>query len=194
MAPLPVIADTYRVTLNWSNYNGVTPRNVFHVRAASSSEPEVAVTIGPLFGDSMFQAMSSGQVLTSITVIALDGISASYEYPLPTEVGGGASGDTIPASAAIVKLGTDTRGPRGRGRVFLGPVCESAQSSGFLNDDPQSTMQTAWMAFVTAMADATPAMSLVVASYVHADENLVTALRVEGLVGTQRRRQEQLRR
>jgi hypothetical protein len=54
-------------------------------------------------------------------------------------------------------------------------------------------MGTAWGAFASALSDPDAGPVLGVASYVHADFHAESSIRVDSLVATQRRRQDQLR-
>ena len=199
MPALPTITDTYRVTLNWSGFRGITPRNVFNVHQASGSETLVGNTVAAGFAtmasySHLFHCMLDGFVCGELSILALDGTTAGINYLLGTPLTGGAgAGDMSPSSAAVVSLKTGVRGARGRGRVFAGPVAESRMADGILDSTSRTLMAAAWSSFRTGMNGATVPAQLCVASYVHADQHQVTSSSVRTVLGTQRRRQDQLR-
>lgn len=193
--PLPVIANTYRCTFNWTNYLGVAPRNVIHVQGTAVSVTDVAEAVVNALQTHQFEGMNGSFVLHSLDALPLDGTSASASVP-----GGGyssgtsPSGEFSPASAIVVSLRTGVRGPRGRGRVYIGPVNEGIMADGQIPGANATEITAAWDAFRAALLAGTPALSLVVASYTHADANVVGSNICETVLGTQRRRQDQLRR
>ena len=199
MPALPVIADTFRVTLNWGTFRSVTPRNVMNILSSTGNEADIGSAIDQAIAalaspSHLFHALPDGFVCSNVDILPLDGTTASLNYVLDTNLTGGAgSGDMSPASSALVHFGTGVRGPRGRGRVYAGPIAESRMSDGVLDSTSRTLMAAAWFTFRTELNTATPPCELVVASYVHADQNEVTSSSVRNLVATQRRRQDQLR-
>jgi hypothetical protein len=188
---LPEIANTYRCTLLWSNFLGVAPRNVFHVFSDTGNETDVFNTLEANLSDGMFDALVNSYTLDQIAIIALDSNSATHIHDSAAGINGGAEGSPIPASAAVVSFRTNTRGSRGRGRMYVGPIGEDKQDHGVLASASQGAMQSAWDDFREAMVgDGRP---LVVASYAHADQHAVVTSTVDTLCGTMRRRQDQLR-
>ena len=191
---LPVITNVYRCTLPWIAADGVAPVNVFHVKSATAETASaVGTAIGTLLGSvaHLFASTYSAYQLNTVEVLPLDGSSATEPSSFST-TGGGATGSPIPSSAALVKFGTGLRGSAHRGRLYLGPVGESAVSAGQLDDTPRSQMQTAWDAFWGELIGGTPSLELCVASYKHASAAVITSLLVETPLGTQRRRQDQV--
>ena len=199
MPALPVIADTYRVTLKWGAFRGIKPRNVLNIRQPSGSETLVgdsfAAGLATMASYShLFHCLLDGFVCGELDILALDGTTAGISYLLPTALTGGAgSGECSPATSAVVSLKTGVRGPRGRGRVFAGPVAEARMADGILDSTSRTLMAAAWSSFRSGMNGATVPAKLVVASYVHADQHQVTGSSVRTVLGTQRRRQDQLR-
>jgi len=189
MAPLPVIGDTYRVTLNWSQYQGVTPRTVLHILSPSGDEQDVADALGANFTDAMWGFMHSSFTTDTLDIIKLDGSSPTNTYVV-SSYGGTTSGDMAPPSAAVVGKHTGQRGPRGRGRSFIGPIVEGGVTNGLIVSP--SAYATAWQDFQDALVANSPSMAECVASYVHAVANTVTSYHVRDAAGTLRRRQNQL--
>jgi hypothetical protein len=191
MAPLPVIADTYRVVWDWSTAIGLSATNVFHIRAATGDEDDIDADIEAAGDLDMFLALYNGANIAVQSIQKLDGTSAARVYDAPLWGSGGGAGDAIPQAAAIVKETTALRGPSHRGRLYLPFVSEGSQNGGFINTGITATMQTAWEAFRDNMATASKPM--VVASYVHSTAQDLTGVRVEGIIGTQKRRVDRLR-
>lgn len=194
MAPLPVIPNAVRVGINWTASAGVKPYNVFHVITASSDMAQLAEDIGTALDPnkgSMFRPVGENFSFTTVTLTPLDGTTAGVEYPIGTSVSGGGSGEILPAVCALVSLRTITRGPRGRGRVYLGPVAESETNNGLINNNALVT--AGWQDFDADLAATSSAASLGVASYTHAEIGGATSIFCEHAAATQRRRQDQLR-
>lgn len=197
---LPVITDVYRCTLNWATAANVAPRNVLHIRASSTTEALVGAALLAALGNASsdtecWNTMIASHVLNSVTILALDGSSASAIVNTVggTIKGGQTAGDVIPQSCCLVSLRTSQRGPRGRGRVYTGPLAEAIHSNGQINTTNVTAQQGGWNALLTNLPLQTPALHLCVASYVHGDSHDVTSLTVEGVVATQRRRLAALR-
>lgn len=193
MAPLPVIANCFRCTLEWNNVNGVAPVNVFHVRSDSESVPDIgdSVAAGLIAGEAMFCPMPDEYVNPTLSILPLDGTSATYVHGPVTGLNGAGDEDFAPALAAIASFRTAQRGPRGRGRMYVGPVAETSQTKGRLVGDALTNFPAGVANFIAQLV--TEDTQLVVASYVHAEYNLVLSGTGETILGTQRRRQTQLR-
>lgn len=199
MPGLPTIANVYRVTFNWSAVDGVTPRNVIHLHAASSNEASLGANIDTAIAamaspSHMFHACNDAQVCADVDILKLDGTSATVNYPLATHLTGGqGSGQIIPQGCALVSFHTIFRGPAHRGRVYVGPIAESAQSNGVVDSTSRGLMLAAWNAFHASGLGSSPGFDLAVASYVHASWASVATIRVDSIAATQRRRINQLR-
>lgn len=197
MAPLPVIANVYRIAVLWNTVAGVTPRNIFHVKCTASSDLQEIVDVIGAAGDStgvnMWNVCSSSLVATALQITPLDGSTAGVDLAMPTSWTGAQADSQVPSTAAVVSFHTAQRGPRGRGRVYVGPACESTIVSGSLVGANQALMLASWDYFHDTMLADTPSVQLGVASYVHGDFHPIASIRVDNLVGTQRRRQDQLR-
>lgn len=195
MPPLPVIGNCVRVTLNWSDVVGVTPRNVLHLITASVDGEEIGAALDEVFQDNpdAFQTVSTAALLQSYSILPLDGSSATQEVQaLGTDVTGGASGETLPAAAAVISFRTPQRGPRGRGRLYLGPMGEASLANGIVVESYRNSAVSSWQAIAAALPSTSITASLGVASYVHAEVNGVTSISMRPAAGTVRRRQNQL--
>lgn len=193
MAVLPVIPDVFRVSFEFPVNLGVTPSNVIHIFSLTGTEGDVGTAMVANAQANMFVGMSQAYDCLLLNILKLDGSSATVPFTVPTGTfkGTQAGSDQMPQVAALVSLHTAQRGPRGRGRVYVGPQTETNITNGTFNATPQGQMSTAWSNFVAGMAgDDFP---MVVASYTHADANEVTSLHVDSICATQRRRLDQLR-
>ncbi len=188
---LPVIANVFRVVLNWNHIDGVQPHNVMNVFSDSVDVADIATTMVDAMesGSHLFDCVSSAYHIDSIDVTPLDGTSGGVVTVFTEGPGGGASGDPIPSVAGVLALGTGFRGPANRGRLFLGPVGEGVVAGGFLTG--YADMSAGWAAFGGALHDA--GIDLGVASYVHSTFHLATSYRMDNQIGTQRRRLLQTR-
>ena len=198
MPPLPTIPGVFRLTLAWELANGIQPNNVLHFASESSNMDDLAAAIDDahtsvIGSHNPFAAMSSSFELNSLRILPLDGVTAEGDFALGGPWAGSASGEIIPASAAVMSFHTGQRGARGRGRSYVGPTTEGSQINGLITGTVVTEMETAWPAFQDALVAGTPSIQLCVASYVHADQNGITSFRCDNVAGTQRRRQDQLR-
>jgi len=195
MPPLPAIAGVFRVTIDWSVSNGVTPRNVFHVRSPTATVAQIATGLESAFvaGIGQFETVSSLFQFNSVSILPLDGTSATTIHTLATtHTGGAGSGEFIPAMAGVLSLRTAQRGSRGRGRMYLGPSPEAIQTNGQLDNTRVGDSVAGWVAFENHLVAESPSIEMVVASYVHADAHSVTSISMRQIAGTIRHRQDQL--
>ena len=191
--PLPVIADTFRVTFNWSQSDGVQPVNVIHIGSPTGDEAGVGAAVVGALQDHQFEGLTGNVSLETITVLALDGVTAGLDVDAGGYNSGSGAGDFVPASAMVVSFQTGFRGPQGRGRIYIGPLVESVQLDGHLTTGVAAEVLTGWQNFQTALQASSPACTQVVASYAHATAHSILNYRVDNVLGTQRRRQAQLR-
>lgn len=194
MTSLPVIPGIYRITMEWSTAVGITPRNVLHVQSTSTDVEQVGTFFVASLQPHQFEGMAGDHILNSIGVLPLDGVTGTLEVDGTGYSSGSSSGDRSPATSIVVSHHTAVRGPRGRGRTYIGPVLESVASSGLLGGSNAIEITAAWVAFQTSLQTAhDEVLNFVVASYKHAVANVVVSERCDLVLGTQRRRQDQLR-
>lgn len=194
MAPLPIIPDTYRCSLNWTDGIGHHAVNVVHILKALSSPSAVAAALDANANGNMWGYVSPAYVMQRIDVTELDGASASYSLLTSGfKWTGQGAGDAIPAAACVLTLRTAFRGRTHRGRLFLGPISEGGQTAGILTGGVFLTnVQNAWDSWLAAMVAA--GFQPVVASYKFpAGQVPITSILVNQVVATQRRRQSRLR-
>lgn len=199
MPPLPTINDTYRITLLWGAVDGVTPRNVIHVRDATDTVDAVLADLDAGIAamadpSHLFHCCDDSQACFEVLILPLNGVSGGQVRSLATPLtGGSGTGPTIPQSAAIVSLYTLRRGPRGRGRVFAGPISEGSTDNGVVGLTSKGLMETAWDDFAAGINSQPGGPNLVVASYAHSSAQDVNNIVVQNICGTQKRRIAQLR-
>lgn len=187
--PLPIISQTYRCTLNLGSAYGCSPVNVLHVRSTLGTAEAVAEALYASEVEGLLAPVPEVFEPTSWEVIELDGSSASYVRT--RGVGSrtlclGEDTEPIMEAAAIVSLKTAVRGPRGRGRVFVGPLGEGAQNAGKLIGTFLTDGAGIWSDFAEALVGEDCALA--VASYKHSTSATVTSTQVRNYIGTQRRR------
>jgi hypothetical protein len=187
-----------RIALQWVDTGsvGIRPVNVFHVHYVTGTASDAAADVATALatsGDDMFDMLYTGLECSTMSVLPLDGTSATFDQPIGTAINGGGAGGVLPQVCAVVSLHTAQRGSRGRGRVYVGPVGETQISNGIINSGSQNTMLTGWGQFHDDLLASPTGTELAIASYVHTDAHPVTSIRVDSVAGTQRRRQNQLR-
>jgi len=195
MAPLPVISNTVRCALNWNAVNGVTPINVLHLFTATTDEEEIGTALGEALElrPECFGLLMANHLLQSITVTRLDGTSAAQVIPMTgITVQGQGGGNQVPAVAAVISFHTAQRGPRGRGRLYIGPMGEADIDGGLVAAGPRTDAVTAWTGLQNDLQAGPLLADIVVASYVHAEQNVVSSFSMRPQCGTMRRRQDQL--
>jgi len=195
MAPLPVIGNVVRCDLQWGASAGVAPHNTFHIVTNSDDLEEIGLAIGQAFEDASgncWSALHTSFTAITIDLTPLDGTTARQNVNLGTTLQGDGSGGMTPAVATVLSLRTHQRGPRGRGRLYLGPMSESDFDNGLVGSGVRSTTSSSWPDFNDNLAASSINGSLVVASYIHAEAGAVTSFSVRPQCGTMRRRQDQL--
>jgi len=196
--PLPVIADVYRLELNWVNLTGgPSVANVLHLKSTAAADAaDVAAAFDAansgLTGDP-WDAMSDNYTMPVLGVIKLDGTSATVEHTMSHIPQGGATGDKIMQACAVMSIRTHQRGPRGRGRQYIGPIGEDKQHDGSIETASKTAMRTGWLEIFTALETGSPSCLPGVASYTHADFNELSQFFIDDKCGTQRRRMDAVR-
>lgn len=195
--PLPTIADTIRVGVEGTNGAGHKWANVLHFRkAAITTYPAAIAVLDPLLlahytvasgvNASWKQYAPTTSTLDQFRYTPLDNSSASTI--VTHAVIGAIAGEELPDNVAlVVSLHTARRGRSYRGRVYTGPYTENSNGPGgapTANDVLHLAGQ--WNAFIAALIGS--GLTLVVASYLHATAEDVTACTVDGRWDTQRRR------
>lgn len=198
MTPLPTISDVFRLALEWDTFVGVSPTNIFHVLCTATDNVEdIANAFADAFDDTSsincFNPMNTNFHCRVISVTPLDGSSSATDITVDNPMDGVATDAVVPQVAAVVNFKTHQRGSRGRGRMYVGPCSEGKITNGLLDSAVVTLMQSNWQAALARMEVGTPSLGPVVASYAHSDAHPITSVTVRAVLGTQRRRQDQLR-
>jgi hypothetical protein len=192
--PLPVIADCFRVAVDWQDVSGTSPlsaTNVMHILGPGATALQVLLALNSEAVPDMFDSQCLSTQASQFTVLPLDGSSVAAVGNPNALWKGNRSSTPLPSTAALLKLTTAKRGRSYRGRLFLPFVAESRADGGLL---PAALSQTAaWVLFSNNLHAYAPLLSLAVASYRHATAEAVTNLAVELALATQRRRQSRVR-
>lgn len=195
MAPLPVIGNCVRVAMQWNASAGVRPVNVFHLITASTDESAIRDALDAAWQDATtnpWAPLHTSFNTVDYLITLLDGTSAGQVIPSIDDPAGSSTGGMSPAIAAVLSFHTPQRGPRGRGRLYLGPMGEADYDNGLVGGTLRTETVAAWNEVNESLADSPIAASLGVASYVHAEVNGVTSISMRQQLGTMRRRQDQL--
>ncbi len=160
-----------------------------HIRKSSSNPAAVYAALDANVTAALWTMQPNYAHITEVVITPLDGLGTSLPVVTGSPAkwsGSGGSGDMIPQVANIVKLVSARRGRSYRGRVYLPFALEGQVSNGNFGGSALTALNTAWVAFRTAMSSA--GFPLVVASYVHATAEDVIAVLAEAPSATQRRR------
>lgn len=190
--PLPVIANVWRVTLNWTNDDVPDPAaNVMHFSAALATANDVFVALDAGIGANVLwnAPVAAGSRVTSVEVLKLDGTSPTEEFltGIDTYWSGASASAAIPQSAATITWKTAMRGRSKRGRTFLPHVGEGATVDGAIDGTTLTNLQGAWDGLLTDWPSA--GITPVVASYLLASAQAVTAYVARARTSTMRKRQ-----
>lgn len=185
-----MIASTYRVALEWVQTDfGGSATNVIHVHKSGSDAATIAAAIDGSVVTNMWAGLGTHAYVSQLNITPLDGTGVTFPYSTghPAKwTGSITSNQVIPQACIVVKLLTAKRGRSYRGRLYL-PWCEEqTNTNGIMDSSTKPTMNTAWVAFHTALTAA--GVDWVVASYKLATQEPVIAVAVENSLGTQRRR------
>jgi hypothetical protein len=192
-----VIANTFRVALDWADPSGQSAVNVMHISApGGATVAQVAAGMDAAASGNMWASVINTAKVSQFAITPLDGTTAT-SFITPATVGrwtgSSASVEFLPAVAPVVKLTTAVRGRSNRGRQFLPFTGESNVVNGKVRSVDVAVIQPAWTAFLAGLTAFTPSLHLVVASYKLATAVNVLTVHVEDVLGTQRRRQGRLR-
>lgn len=191
--PLPVIENVYRVALEFTNNSGGHSTNVLHVRTLMANVDEIAIALDAATVADMWYPLATPYHLDSWNLTPLDGVSPTFTLPASSGNNGNGGNVSSNATAAVLKLSTGIRGPRGRGRLFIGPAGESVCESGEVSSVARESAVEGWNTWGSTLFALDPdPIEFVVASYTHEDANSVVNISMDARLGNQRRRQRQV--
>lgn len=189
MAPLPTIANTFRVALEWEHASR-SASNVMHFLAPGKDEGDVFAALDANVDSDMWATMCAPSRVSQVVVTKLDGTPDGRVFPTPPANANWepstANANIIPQCAALFRFSTEQTGRSGRGRCYLPFLREGAQFDGSIESAVHDIAQPAWITWANAMA--TDGVALAVASYKLASASQVLAIVMEYWTATQRRR------
>ena len=193
--PLPVITNCFRCSIE-GTIAADPCVNVIHLLNAggAGADSDCASDLG-LAWVALIQTggdVSTQYTAHSITVLPLDGTSASTSFVPPGLPFSGVDGST-PAPNDVARIGTLQTGVGGRsnrGRIYVGgmPGPSVAPSGAQWSSSAQADWATLWPAFLSSLSPGPNGSTLAVASYKLASARPVTAIVNRAYFGTQRRR------
>lgn len=208
-SPIPPNLDgVFRVAMEWTDtLTGQQAVNVLHVSNQAGPSPDPGVVAADLDSSAhagMFASIPSTANVTRCVIVELKPGGSFGEFDLINWVGSDTSGDGfMPAVSALVQLGSGVRGMASRGRIFLPFTQESVAANGRLGTAAHGTLQGAWETFIGNLPAASAAeMQLAIVSlmfrdpttgnYVAPNYQYVSAITVDPILCTQRRRQDRV--
>lgn len=194
MPALPVIANVFRVAMRWNLPALAVSHNVMHFRGNPGSVSGLNTALQGSMVAGMWGALSSFAAIDEVDIIPLDGNSATQTFVWAPNAKwtGGMATESVIAPAVLVKHQTGLRGRNRRGRSYLGLVAEGSVATGTVTAGLVTSMQTGWDSFLANMVAA--GYVPVVASYTAIIATALSQYSVESALGTQRRRQNRVRR
>jgi hypothetical protein len=193
---MPTVPGYADVSLELTNSNLTRPAYVtFGVDPSTTDPILIAADVynAVIYAGSFMSVVDAGVTLTSVRVsYGTDG-SADLVYVQPTTSVGGKSGTALPPNnAALIHKVTARGGRRGRGRMFIPWAFDLADvnEGGVVTSTRQTALNTAMSTLLARLSTASSPMVLLhnpgLTSMGAPD--VVTSLRADNLVGTQRRR------
>jgi hypothetical protein len=192
MAPLPTIAGIARIAVDFEQFEGVKPVCTFHVATDSTDVTEIGAAIEAAADSALYLVMPGGFNPSTLTITLLDGTAGGVQVPIDVDWCSAGS-EMVPEAACVISQYDGGRGPRHRNRQFVGPVGEANMSNGTISPANVSTLQDAWNTFAANLLSGSPEILPAVVSYVHAEANQTTSIKVKSAQATQRRRLLQTR-
>lgn len=204
MPPVPPnLPSVSRVVCHYTAATGgVTAVNVFHVLSSGATALDVFNRFTTAWQAEQLALVGVGIRLSSIDITKLDNSTATETFStVGTKWDGTAAGEYSPAVAILIKYSTGFRGLASSGNTYVPCVGEAAQENGRLLPAGLPGQVTAWTTFVNTLT--TQTIPLQIVSYGRFDHptlpdapatnHTVTAVSVDPILATQRKRQSRLR-
>jgi hypothetical protein len=195
MAPLPIISNTFQVSIGYSYLNTYPAANVLHVQSTVATAQEIADGVAATWWDTttwpsiQSNSCSAGQV----RVTPLDG-SSTTAIASSASFGTTVGGRNEPASGLVDSLVmtqyTDLRGRSGRGRLYIPFLGEHYLQSDLASwQDANGDISGAYNAFKTLWNTNLTGINRGVVSRLHSSfHETVQEVLQYGYVGCQRGR------
>lgn len=146
MAPLPVISNAFRVSINYLLAGEQVATNVINIFSLTQTQDQVGAIVVATMNANMFAPTSSSIVIDSIDVLPYDGVSPTKNFPV-VGLTGGATGPGVPAVSLVASFRTPFRGRSRRGRAFLPWVAEGVQDEGIVEVATADDALAGWTQF-----------------------------------------------
>jgi hypothetical protein len=188
-APIPLTA---KCALQWfDSISSTTIVNVMHAKVSASPSTPNLNDVGDAFeafGVAITNNVSpTGVTWEGVTVTDLNSSTGPQVVRhLVTATGAGAHGAAGPC--ALLKLNTALRGRTYRGRVYIGPLVETAVALNQIAPGTASAITAAYDTLETTLLGLTPISAVVIASRKLLTSTAVSARSVEPTPAYQRRR------
>ena len=186
MTPLPTIANTHRVTFNWTDSGEVVGHNIIGITTGSPmSSAVIAGLVANALDSNMFAPVVSTTELLTIDVFNMGIPEATVQVPV-VGVQGQSGGQAVPNVAVVVTPRSVARGRSFRGRTYLPMIGESSIDSGIVIGPVVISTLAAWFDFNIALLASSITQSII--SIELAVATLVAGYTVDTRQDTQRRR------
>jgi hypothetical protein len=193
---MPTVPGYADVSLELINVGLVRPAFVTFGVDPTATDPAIIaadVLNAVTYSGSFMSVIDAGVTLTSVRVsYGTDG-SADLVFVQPASTAGGKAGTALPANcAALIHKVTARGGRRGRGRMYIPWAFDQADvtEAGTVNSTRRTALDNAMATLLSRLSTASTPMVLLhnpgLTSMGAPD--LVTSLRADNLIGTQRRR------
>ena len=192
MAPLPVLADTYLISINYVQGESALANvfTVFSTSATTATDVATHVQGAWFLTNSIADQQSDIITYNILSVTPLDGTSLPLLVDISSQSGGAAGGVASVQASMVITLRTGSRGRSARGRMYVGGILAASLNADATRWDtsPVNNMDTAMTHFTADLLSHD--LTLAVLSRKLGEANLVNGWRVNSYLGTQRRRSE----
>ena len=186
--PYPVIANVWRVAIELASSSAPTVSNILNVFSTAGDATELGDTWeGAVPSVNPWSYVANIYSAPSLSITPLDGVRSASAHSF-AQGAGTQAGQVIPEAACCIGIQTGVRGPQARGRIYLGPLTETSADGNNVASGTLTGLVTAMDDMIDALAAASPAILLGVASYKHAVWRQLTSFRVDSFMCTQVRR------
>jgi hypothetical protein len=143
---------------------------VLHFSSASGDEQSLASALDESWENGQFGVVTNTISVIRYDILKLDGTSSTQSFtpdPQNSEgLDGQASGEPALSWAVCVAFRTNLRGPRNRGRIYLGPLSESEVEGSEFTGVDSDVIAAQWSTFNDNLVGTADAWLHGVASYV----------------------------
>jgi len=147
VAPLPIIADTFRTAIIYEDATGeFLGTNIIHLFGPGIDQDSIGQACQDNISSAMFGVTSSSVVIDRVEVTPLDGVTPTRSYDL-SGITGESAGNFIPNTALVVTFNTGTRGRSFQGSAYVGFVAEGITADGIFEQVETDSTVAGWTQF-----------------------------------------------